>query len=83
MPTPFEEPGIRHKVDITADARPIPAGSLFRINCSVAGNVVATLESGVDETIAVVAGYFALPMRVVGVKSSGTTATATYANLYV
>ncbi len=83
MPTPIEEPGVRDSRTITADARPIPAGSLFRINCTVAGNVTATLESGVDEPIAVVVGYLALPYRVIGVKSSGTTATATYANLYV
>ncbi len=83
MPIPIEEPGIRDTKALTAGGLPVAPGAMFRINCTVAGNVVVTLESGVDETIAAVVGYLVLPYRVIAVKSSGTTATATYANLYV
>lgn len=84
MATQVQERGISRSVAMTAgDSQAfIGAGSLFRVNCTIAGNVVVVLEDGTEETIPVTAGYFAFPYRVQRVKSTGTTATATYANLY-
>ena len=84
MASEVEERGIQRSVAMTASdtAALIPAGNLFRVTCTVAGNVVVLLEDGTTETIAVSAGYFVFPYRVRRVNSTSTTATATYANLY-
>lgn len=74
-----EQP-IRGFVAITAGATDFPVGRLFIVNCTVAGNVVIRLFDGTTHTIAVAVGYSAYPYGVRGVTSSGTTATATYAN---
>ncbi len=85
MAAQFEERGIQGAVALTASdaasAMTAP-GTLFRVNCTVAGNVVVLLENDTTETIAVPIGYFTFPYRVKRVNSTNTTATATYANLY-
>lgn len=85
MAAHFEERGIQRSVTMTASdaaSAVIAPGTLFRITCTVAGNVTVLLEDGTTEVIAAALGYFTLPYRVVRVNSTGTTATATYANLY-
>lgn len=79
-----EERGIQRAIALTAgDTTPFaPCGALFRINCTVAGDVTVVLEDGSTEVIAAPVGYFTLPYRVKRVNTTGTTATATYANLY-
>lgn len=84
MAAHVEERGIQRSVSMTASdtAAYIQAGNQLRINCTVAGNVTVVLEDGTTEVIAVSPGYFTFPYRVKRVNSTGTTATATYANLY-
>ena len=57
-----------------------PAGRVFIVNCTVAGNVNATLAGGMQHVIPVAVGYSVFPYKVTTVVASGTTATATYAN---
>lgn len=71
---------VRGFVAVTAGATDFPAGRIFVVNCTVAGNVVIRMFDGSTHTIAVATGYSAFPYEVRGVTSSGTTATATYAN---
>jgi hypothetical protein len=60
----------------------VTPGRFFCINCTVAGNV--KVGFGADDstlTIAVAVGTLILPWSVNQVYVTGTTATATYANL--
>lgn len=58
------------------------SGELFAVTCSSAGNVTVRLAaSGATHVIPVTEGYSVYPYRVEGVNTTGTTATATYANL--
>lgn len=66
---------------MTAGGSAVAPARAFRINCTVAGNVVVTLADGSSETIAAPVGYSIYPFAVTQVVSAGTTATATYANL--
>lgn len=56
------------------------ARSIF-INCTVAGNISLTFFDGSTLVTPVNVGVTILPFAVTKVNSSGTTATATYANL--
>lgn len=61
-----------------------PTASLGRsigIVCTVAGNVSLTLQDGSTYVVPVAVGFQTLPFAVTQVNTSGTTATATYANL--
>ena len=58
------------------------AGKAVQIVCTVAGNVVMTMAgTGGNITIPVNVGYNLLPFAITEIVTSGTTATATYANL--
>jgi hypothetical protein len=57
------------------------AGRSLFINCTVAGNVSVTFFDGSALVVPVNVGVTILPFAVTRVNSSGTTATATYANL--
>lgn len=59
-------------------ARP---GRLLAINASAAGNVSVTFSDGSTYTFPVAAGLTLVPFSVTKVNTSGTTATATYANI--
>jgi hypothetical protein len=74
-----EQP-IKRFIAITAGATDYPSGRLFIVYATVAGDVVLRMWGGGTHTINVAAGYSAFPYAVVGVTTSGTTATATYAN---
>lgn len=66
-------------VPVNTDVQP---GSLFAITCTVAGNVAVVLADDSASFIVVAEiGQSFLPFAVKRVNSSGTTATATYANL--
>ena len=67
-------------VDMTVGQVYTPGRSI-RINCTVAGNVSLTLPDGSIEIIPVSVGYQTFPFAVTQINVSGTTATATYANL--
>ena len=56
-------------------------GRYFAVVCTVAGNVALQFFDGSSLTIPVTTGLTTLPLAVTTVLSSGTTATATYANL--
>lgn len=67
---------------ITAsDSVTVTAGRSFVANCTVAGNVKVGFSGGSTLTIVVAIGTLILPWAVVQVFVTGTTATATYANL--
>jgi hypothetical protein len=70
---------LQGSVALTVAAAAVQPGRAFRINCTVAGNVVVTMADGSSETIAAAVGYTILPFAVTVVASA--TATATYANL--
>lgn len=73
---------ISRAVDLTpSNSSRSETGELFVVNCSGAGNVTVRLESGDTHVIPVAEGYSAFPYRVLGVNTTGTTATATYTNL--
>lgn len=59
----------------------VAPGSQFIINCTVAGNVKIGFADGTTLTIAVPVGTTILPWAVAQVFVTGTTATATYANV--
>lgn len=68
---------------ITAsDSTVVESGELFTVNCTVAGNVTVRLAATGTHVIPVDVGYSAYPYRVIGVNTTGTTATATYANMH-
>lgn len=50
--------------------------------CTVAGNVSVTMVGGSTFTFPVVTGMTIFPLSVIQIKSTGTTATATYSILY-
>jgi len=58
-----------------------PEARQLLINCTVAGNVSVTFTDSTTLVIPVIAGLTILPWAVTAVNTSGTTATATYANL--
>lgn len=58
----------------------VTPGELFIVNCTVAGNVTVIGQDGSSHVIPVAVGYSAFPYRVKRVMTTGTTATATYAN---
>lgn len=51
------------------------------INCTVAGNVSLKLGDGSTLVITTPVGWYILPLQVIEVNASGTTATATYTDL--
>ena len=57
------------------------AGKSLYVNCTVAGNVSVTFYDGSTLTFPVNVGITIMPFAVTQVNKSGTTATATYANL--
>lgn len=57
------------------------AGRSLAVNASVAGNVSVTFPDASTLVFPVVVGFQTFPFAVTEVNSSGTTATATYANL--
>lgn len=57
-----------------------PVGRLFIANCTVAGNVSVTLYDNSTHIIALEVGYATFPYAVRKFNTTGTTATATYAN---
>jgi hypothetical protein len=63
------------------DTVKVASGNTFIINCTVAGNVKVGFADGSTLTIAVPVGTTMLPWSVTQVFVTGTTATATYANL--
>lgn len=65
--------------DLTASR--VDPGEYFAVNCTVAGNVSVEMPGGTF-VIAVATGHSFFPLAVHRVNSTGTTATATYANLY-
>lgn len=52
-----------------------------QIVCTVAGNVSLKMADGSTNVVPVAVGLTILPYSVLGVNTSGTTATATYSNL--
>lgn len=56
-------------------------GRFFAVNCSVAGNVSIAFADGSTHVFPVTTGYTILPYAIAKVNTSGTTATATYANI--
>ncbi len=58
-----------------------PEARQLLINCTVAGNVAVTFTDSTILVIPVIAGLTILPWAITAVNTSGTTATATYANL--
>ena len=64
-----------------SDTVPVTPGTSFVINCTVAGNVKVGFPDASTLTIAVAVGTLILPWAVAQVFVTGTTATATYANL--
>lgn len=64
-----------------SDTVKVPPGSSFIINCTVAGNVKVGFADGSTLTIAVPVGTTMLGWAVAQVWVTGTTATATYANV--
>lgn len=67
-------------VNVITPGTEAPAGRLFIVNCTVAGNVTVTLLGDTNHTIPVAVGYSVFPYSVTNVVVADTTATATYAN---
>jgi hypothetical protein len=63
------------------DTNTVTAGREFLINCTVAGNVKVAFSDASTLTIPVAVGLTVLPWAIIQVFVTGTTATATYANL--
>lgn len=62
-----------------------PQGRALLISCTVAGNVVVTLADTTGDNITVAlpsAGIYEFNWAVIKIVTSGTSATATYYNLY-
>lgn len=59
----------------------VDPGLYIAVNCTVAGDVKVACTGG-DYTLTVATGTSFYPLAVVGVYSTGTTATATFANFY-
>jgi hypothetical protein len=72
--------GLSYKAALTAsDSTRTDPGIYFRVNCTVAGDVKVETPGGSD-TLTVAVGTSFFPVSVIRVYSTGTTATATYAN---
>lgn len=81
-PFPTQEPSITKSVRTFAAGDADGAvGRYLRVTCTAAGNVVVKFADASTETVAVSVGYNLYPFAAVAVNTSGTTATATYANL--
>ena len=74
------EDSVQGSVALTVGTIYAAARQLF-INCTVAGNVSVTFTDASTLVIPVVVGITTLSWAVTAVNTSGTTATATYANL--
>ncbi len=66
--------------DDTSPPAPQP-GAIFSVNCTVAGDVSVDLSSGDQYVFHAEVGQSYLPLSVQRVNSTGTTATAVFANL--
>lgn len=66
---------------VPSDAIAVSAGRQFAIICSSAGNVKVGFSGGGTLTIPVAVGLTLLPWQITQVFVTGTTATATFANL--
>lgn len=76
--------GLSNPVVLTASdlvSANVAPGVYIHINCTVAGNV-AVQEANGSDTFQVAVGSSFFPVGVIRVKSTGTTATATYTNYY-
>lgn len=81
-PWQVEEPSITGTVAITpSDSVTVSAARQFLVNCTVAGNVKVAFSNSSTLTIPVATGMTILPWAIIQVFVTGTTATATYANL--
>lgn len=69
---------------MTADQSATPAGRSVEVLCSAGGSIVFNMAGGGQHTIVIADSPFTqtFPYSVTGVAALGTTATATYANLY-
>lgn len=79
-PVPVVENAIKGAVAL-AVGTPATAGRYLLINCTVAGNVSVTFSDTSTLVLPVGVGVQILPWAVTEINTSGTTATATYANL--
>ena len=77
---PVSERSITGAVAMTVGTSYAEARQLF-INCTAAGNVALTFTDSTVLVVPVLAGLTILPWAVTAINTSGTTATATYANL--
>lgn len=68
-------------VPLTPGTPTASVGRSLGIVCTVAGNVAMTLQDGSIYVVPVAVEFQTLPFAVTQVNTSGTTATATYANL--
>jgi hypothetical protein len=59
----------------------VTAGTGFKANCTVAGNVSVTYANGSTGVYIVIVGTDIFQSSITTINSSGTTATCTYANL--
>lgn len=73
-----EQP-IRGMRALTIDT-PASPGRVFVANCTVAGDVRVILRDGSAHVITLATGYATFPYSVQQFTTTGTTATATYAN---
>lgn len=72
--------GLGNPTALTAsDSTRTNPGKYFAVYCTVAGDVKVELPGG-SYTLAVAVGTSFFPLAVIRVYSTGTTATATYAN---
>jgi hypothetical protein len=62
-------------------ANNVPPGRMLAIACTAAGNITVVYPDGSTHVIPVSVGYARFPDAVVRVNQTGTTATASYANL--
>ena len=80
--SPVEETTISGAVAVTAsDTVLVAEGRYFLVNCTVTGNVKVGFTNASTLTIQVATGVTILPWKITQVFVTGTTATATYANL--
>ena len=76
----FDYASARGAYALTVGTPALP-GRVFAVICTTAGNVAVQFADGSTLTVPVATGLTLLPFMVAQVLSSGTTATATYANL--
>lgn len=60
----------------------VPKGKALLIVTTVAGNVSLNFQDGTTVIVSVAVGTTILPFQVIQVNTTGTTATATYYNLF-